>query len=170
MTAELVSAALRGVPLRRVIYEQLEWDELLPRGQGFDQVSIAVALDFGGSDLFRLRWRVREPFECLTTSEWTSGDPTPHTRIVDVSQRWAHLLGARVVAQHMSVQETEWGPQPWSVRLSFDNRRELVVCLGELTPEGAPTYLPDSLLVTDSQEYAAAYRPRAALTSAWTDA
>ena len=169
MTAEIACSTPSGIPLRRVIYERLEWDELLPTSQGFDQVSIAVALDFGDNHWCILRWRVQEPFECLTTSEWVLGDPTPHTQIVDVSQRWAHLLGAQVVSQHLSMQDTEWGPQPWSLRLDFENDCRLVVCLGELTAEGEPTYLPDSLLVTDSHKRAAAYRPRAAFTSAWTD-
>ena len=169
MTVELVRLAPRGVPLQRIAYEVVEWDLLPPARLGFDQVSIAVILEFAEGDPFTLRWRVREPFECLTTSDWSESDPTPRTRVLDVSQRWNHLLGARVVDQHVAVQETDWGAQPWSLRLVFDESRALVVCLGELTPAGEATYLPDSLLVTDSREDASVYRPRAAATNAWGD-
>lgn len=166
MTVEFVLSAPRGFVLRRVAYVGFEWDDLLPVCQGFDQVSLAVTLDFGRGGLFVLRWLLREPFECIT-AEFLAEDPVPQSRVVDASERWGHLLGARVVAQRVSMQDTAWGLQPWSVRLGFDNGCDLVVCLGESTPDGTPTYTPDSLLITDSKRHALAYHPRAALTSAW---
>ena len=79
------------------------------------------------------------------------------------------MLGARPVAQHLAWRATEWGLQPWSSRLDFDNGRGLVVCLGEVNAEGVPSYLPDALLVTGSEEHATAYHPPGALASAWCD-
>ena len=196
MTIAVIGSAPRDLKLKSVAYEGFTWDEFPDQCGGFDSVSMAVSLRFENGDQFSLRWRMWEPFECLTTSERLEGtdqDPftrrwridaqgefssaakqaddrvSPLSRVADVSTRWAHLLDAKVVAQHLAFQETQWGPQPWSCRLDFDNGRSLVVCLGEMTKSGIPTYLPTSLLVTDCRESAMAFRPSAALASAWTD-
>jgi hypothetical protein len=168
MSVNLLKRAPRGIVLRQVTYEGLEWDAA-PAGPGFDEVSIAVALAFAGSPTYTLQWQVWKEYERLTTCEGMGRVASPHIRIVDASQRWNHLLGARVAGQRVAMQDTMWGPQPWSTRLDFDTGDSLVVCLGELTAAGAPTYLPDSLLVTGSQPHATAYRPCAAHASAWTD-
>jgi hypothetical protein len=168
VTVELVEPAPRGLPLRTVTYEGFDWDDSFATA-GFTQVSIAVLLLFGDDIPYALRWRLREPYECLTSRGWTEEDPSPATRRVDASQHWAHLLGARVTAQQVAVLDTMWGPQPWSTRLDFDTGDALVVCLGELTARGAPTYLPASRLGTGSRAHATAYRPSLAFPSAWTD-
>ena len=169
MGADLISPAPRREPLRRVAYEGFEWDDEAPSGAGFDVVSMAVRLGFEDEGSFALRWCVWQPFECLTTSAELTGSASPLVRVLDVSGRWQHLLGGRVVAQRVAMQETTWGPQPWACRLSFDNGGSLVVCLGELTPDGVPVYSPDSLLVTDSREHANAYRLAASTGSAWIE-
>jgi len=169
MTARFVREAPRGVPLRRVLYGKSDWDGWLPRCEGFDAATASVTLDFGATVPYTLRWRAREPFECLTTRPQDDDGLALLTRTVDVSGRWGGVLGAQVVAQHLAWRATESGLQPWSSRLDFDNGRRLGVCLGELSAEGVPSYLPDALLVTGSEEHATAYRPPGALASAWCD-
>jgi len=168
MTNELIRSVPRGVPLRGVRYISLEWDDPFG-GSGFDEVSMAVVLVFEDLEPYVLGWRVWQPLECLTTLPRKGGYESPNMRVVDASERWAHLMGAAVVAQHVGMHMTSWGVQPWSTRLDFDNGHSLVVCLGELTAEDDPTYLPDSLLVTDSREHASAYHLLSTDDSAWVD-
>jgi|GEM_PF-6648966 len=130
---------------------------------------MAVVLLFEDLEPYVLSWRVWQPLECLTTLPREEGYEPDGMPVVDASERWAHLLGAEVVDQRVGMQETNWGVQPWSTRLDFSNGHSLVVCLGELSFDGDPTYLPDSLLVTDSRELAMAYRPLATFGSAWVE-
>jgi hypothetical protein len=72
-----------------------------------------------------------------------------------------------VVGQRLSLQETEWGVEPWASRLDFDNESHLVIALGELTRDGEIVYIPDSLVITGSEATARSYRPPAASSAAW---
>jgi len=193
-SSQLIRPAPRGVPLRKVVYDMLDGDELSADGEGFDEVSMSVSLVFDNAEPFTVSWRVWQPYECLTTLEmWQGSEKDPLTRVwqkmvadwavvpaqagetyilrksSDVSSRWSHLLGARVIGQYVAMGETGWGDhQPWSCRLEFDNGQSLVVCLGEMVG-GMPSYLPDSLLVTGSREVAMSYCPHGADSSAWAE-
>jgi len=196
MITELIRPAPLDMPLKQIVYETFEWDELSANNDGFDSVSMSVSFVFEQAEPFTLSWRMWEPFECLTTLEmWQGSERDPFTRawrelvvtaqpnnlsqsgeasiqheFKDVSRKWANMLGARITGQYLAMGETGWGAiQPWSCRLEFDNGRSIVVCLGEILENGAPSYLPDSLLVTGSREKAMAYRPPGARASAWAE-
>ncbi|MFD3403742.1 hypothetical protein ACFWUU_23865 [Kribbella sp. NPDC058693] len=99
---------------------------------------------------------------------YAEDDPGPLKRRLDVSRRWSAFLGAQVVGIYWTEQETTDGFQPWAVTLDFEGVGELVIALGELV-DGVPTYLPDSLIVTASQDVARSYKPPASPTPAWTN-
>jgi hypothetical protein len=163
----LIGVAPRNGRLRAVHYEQFDWEEAPSADSIVDSVSTSVTLDFNNDVSFRLGWLVEEGFECLTGSARADGRLRPLTRLVDASERWRGLLGARVIDQHISFQRTDWGVQPWACRLDFDSSLALVVALGELAPAGNVTYIPDALVVTSSRDLALNYRPYAATGSAW---
>lgn len=78
-------------------------------------------------------------------------------------------MGAQVAGQRLSLQETEWGTEPWACRVDFDNDSHLVIALGELTGDGEIVYVPDSLVITGSEAAARSYRPPDASSAAWAE-
>lgn len=130
----------------------------------------AVSIDFGPAGVARFHWRFHYPnYEDLWIGPAMVGEPQRAFR-VDRTARW-ELAGATLQGHAVARQETDGGGPgvltPCACRLDFDGDRHLVIALGERTEDSLITYLPDSLIITDSREIACSYRPLAARETAW---
>jgi hypothetical protein len=162
----IVQRQILGSRLRAVKYDLLEWEGLPDPTSSVDAIAMAVILQLDEMSVL-LRWDLHPPTERLVIVSGEHSQLAPLVRRVDVSERWGAFLGAKVVAASWAQQETGDGLQPWAVTFSFADVGELVVALGEVV-DGSPSYIPDSLIMTASQDAALSYRPLAALTPAWT--
>jgi hypothetical protein len=159
---------LPGRRARAIAYELLPWDKLpVPRGD-IDFVSTAVRLYFDDSTVARFHWLQGPAGESLAVGPWQPGEPIPGAREVDVSDRWS-VIAATLVGYTRSLHKVDYAssPAPWACRLNFDTDTHLVIALGERAPDGGVSYIPDSLIVTDSRVRAIAYRPPDTSASAW---
>jgi len=150
-------------------YELLPWDPVPIFSDVVDSVSMAVVLEFDNGVRYRVHWVVWKEIECLDASDADDPERNPFTRTEDVSSRWVDLIGSRLLAQRVAVQETNWGVQPWACRFDFDQERRLVIALGEIVDGKPISYIPDNIVVTGSSECAQAYRPPTAFSSAWVE-
>jgi len=156
-----------GAVLKGIWYELLSWELDPTPSASVDAVAMAVILDFAGATPVRFHWDLRPPVERLATGPRESGGPSPDVRCVDVSARWGRLIGLALDGYTLSFQDTDGGLAPWACRLHFrEGDAHLVVALGEKLADEV-TYIPDSLIVTDSRSVAVRYRPPAARSSAW---
>jgi hypothetical protein len=149
-----------------ITYELLPWEGQPQEVQEVDEVSTAVALVFEGETSLRFRWRLAPPSERLVLGPWEPGDPTPDSRIVNVTSRWSMFEGDVLRRLDFALHDVGAGPEPWACHLKFASGRGLVVALGELSRNGV-TYLPDSLVVTASRRIGMRYQPPVALDCAW---
>lgn len=167
MTSNLIDR-VEGRPLVGITYLGLPWDPTPADTQLVDVVNRAVVLDFDGLRL-AVRWDLRPPVERLAVESYgESSAVAPLTTSHDVSHRWRSVIGGVLNAHAWGWHEVESGTEVWAVALRFSNAQTLFIALGELV-EGAPIYLPDSLVVTASERIAKAYRPRAALNIPWDE-
>lgn len=168
MTPDLVDR-VEGRTLVGITYVGLPWDSGPSDTDSVDVVNRAVVLDFDGVRL-AVRWDLRPPIECLVVENFDpSSTKAPLTTTRDVSHRWRSVIGGALIAHDWGWQEVESGREAWALSLRLGNAQTLFVALGELI-DGAPTYMPDSLVVTASERIARAYRPPAALSIPWDDA
>lgn len=162
---EILDTHLVGRCLVSLRYEVLDWEVQPDASAKIDAVAMAVIMDFEGCSV-AFRWDLRPPTEQLVVVASESVGVGRRARRIDVSRRWSTFVGAELVAARWSYHETGEGLQPWAVTLSFAGVGDLVVALGELVA-GSPSYLPDSLIITASEDLAREYQPRAALEPAW---
>ncbi len=156
-----------GDRLMAIGYDQLKSLEPTNVESLVDEVDIAVTLHWKNSPPSRVSWSVDAWNEGLV-GQWPVDDhPRPELAIVDASDRWKDIVGTRLVHFRFS-----WSVSPhslpWAVNLRFETGDHLVIALGELL-NGEPSYMPDTLLVTGSAEFAGAYHHPAAISSAWGD-
>lgn len=156
-----------GDTLRGVQYELLSWESMPLIREVADEVSMAVTLEWRQASPTRVSWS--SIFECegLVLGGPEAYDPSPQVEIVDVSNRWSSLIGDRLADCHLAHAQPP-AELPWAMNLHFASGSHLVIALGELIP-GGPAYIPDCLLITDSQEFARGFAPIAALGTAWSD-
>ena len=164
-----IDSMRQGLTVESVEYHLL-WFESPPKPQIVDVVSMAVEINFGDAGRARFHWRIDPTFEGLEVGPWKVGDAATELSHVDATDRWG-LSGARLARYVVATQLTDRGEaqMPWSCRLVFEDDRNLVIALGELSPEGQLTYLPDSLIVTASQEVACGYRLDSSASTAWVE-
>ncbi len=165
MTYELLDRAI-GHGLSAIRYVTLPWEQEPARGAIVDAVSRAILLEFG-TLRSQVRWTLEPPVERLTVEAPSPWHTLPLSKVVDVSDRWAGLIGTRLLRHDIGFQEVESGREPWALLLHFEDARRLLIALGELD-DGVPRYLPDSLVVTEDASIAMHYVPGASEGSLWT--
>ncbi len=149
-----------------VIYESAWLPPMVGTGD-WDCDIAGVRFGFADGSSRRFTWSAKDiRVEALREGEQQQGDPVSGQSI-DVSTRWQHLLGQCIVAESESRQFTPSGEAVWARNFHFDSGARIVIALGELI-DGRVSYIPDSLVVTDSPTAAYAYRPSAASSPAWT--
>jgi hypothetical protein len=79
---------------------------------------------------------------------------------VSEAPEWVGILGRTIhgveVAWHISSTGAGCPRSVWAVRIDLDGGSSFVIALGEIQ-EGAPTYLPDSIVVIFDKDVAASY-------------
>lgn len=163
-------ALMPGLRVSAIRYDLHQFELPPANTSSFDGTSV-VSIDFVDGGIARFQWRFDHPLhEDLWVGPPQFGDPIREFLDVDRTSRW-QLAGATLVGHAVGLQETDGGGPgvltPWACRLDFDGDRHLVIALGERTPEGSITYLPDSLIVTDLRDVACGYRHVATEWSAW---
>lgn len=156
-----------GDILTGISYELTRWEAPPSSTSSVDEVWVALMLRWRTSSVTRISWSADTQQEGLVSGGPREGDPTPRTVIADVSERWGRIVGHRLEKYSFS-HAAPPALLPWAVKLCFTSGKYLIISLGELSPEG-PSYMPDSLLVTDLREVAQAISPIAALGTAWGD-
>lgn len=165
-----------GLVVERLTYYSFDFSLPLSDTPAFDEAADAV-LDFDGGVTARFTWYQQGPIERLTIGSHAIGTDEPcfsddmsdsgSRRKVDATDRWG-LAGLELTGHEVIVGESSDGSiQPWSCRLDFGEHRSLVVALGEVTQSGAPTYMPDSILITADQRLAESYRTVTSSLTAW---
>ena len=153
-----------GVELESIWYLVLPGDRV-SAGDKVDSVSWAVQLVFADESELGFHWQLDQGSGCLVATSTLPHHPFEVRQ--DASGRWPELIGLRLSDAIQVVHETDRGATLWSVRLAFDQDRSLVVALGEKDESGSPTYLPDGLIVTDSEVVASSYVVPGAPQGAW---
>ena len=144
-----------GQGLWKVEYELLFFEEFPSASAVIDDVAMAVRLIWADGAVIRIGWR--NPAYWEDEGLLFDGAQAENAACVDVSTRWSSCVGARLdsVVVSRSLAETR---RIWAMNFDFDNDNHLVIALGELD-EGMPSYMPDNLIVTDSEAIARAYWP-----------
>ena len=152
-----------GSRLESVSYALLPGDQVDSQDD-FDVVSWAVQLRFTDARRVAFFWLLEEGAGALAHA-----DRAPKNSFAideEMSHRWPGVVGQTLTRVVEVQHETDRGLRLWSTRLVFDSARSLVVGLGERGNHG-PSYLPDSLIVTDSRHVAENYRVLGTESSAW---
>jgi hypothetical protein len=129
-----------------------------------------VELEFDTGCVVRIRWAMAGADEGLDVEL----DPDPPNgsglQVIDVggTASWAALLGQPVthVRSAWHVLSDAGTTLLWAISIRTEGGGEASIALGEVL-DGAPVYLPDSLVVLFSSAEAEAYRQPASTTSAW---
>jgi len=153
-----------GQELIRIEYELFDWGERPSPEASVDDVAMAVRLEWGDSSEVRVTWRNPAYWE---DEGLLFGDARRGVAdSVDVSDRWSSFIGEHLEAVSFSYSMASTR-RAWAMNLRFSGNKHLVIALGELISV-VPSYLPDNLVVTASEEIAKAYWPSNA-DGHWTE-
>ncbi|GAA2554784.1 hypothetical protein GCM10010435_26610 [Winogradskya consettensis] len=158
--AELRSA-LVGERLEDVAYGQSAYAGYAdPQDGDIHQVDFALLLRLP-SQVITITWARDDRVEGLSTSATEphyDGDDT--VLVPATSTAWAVVIGQTIASVDLGWQISETGvPESlWGLRLGFPGDRRVVVALGEIGPDAAAWYHPDTLVVLFDEKDLTRYR------------
>jgi hypothetical protein len=159
------------VSVSYLIPSGVQWSDGREDGR-IHEVDHGVELALSNGLRLAVYWEMEGEDEYLSISATSlaSGSDDNLIDAVDVSDvpKWSSKIGRTIrslgIAWHVA--NLNCPNSVWALRFDLEDHSSFVISLGEIR-NGAPTYLPDSVLVLFEKEDAESYRTAASTTSAW---
>jgi hypothetical protein len=135
------------------------------------ELGIEIHLSTG---VFFITWEREDLIEGITISPSQALTPSEDVALInaDNAPEWQDCIGSTISQFHLmwQVSQHDCPESLWALRLTLDPHQEIVIALGELNPDGTPTYYPDSLVVIFDEKVSRSYRNPGSSVTAWGEA